>query len=148
LFNLSLLSGVFLCVWKESYVLPLLKTGDKRNISNYRGISILLAIPKLFEKLVCDVITLIICRSISDEQHSFVGGRSTVTILVKFSNFVLIEMKDRVDAVYSNISKALDRVNHGLLLGTDSKDPWSDDFSDGFLFDRSYTTRLGWRLFV
>jgi hypothetical protein len=33
LFNLSLLSGVLPCVWKESYVVPLFKSGDKRNIS-------------------------------------------------------------------------------------------------------------------
>jgi phenylalanine-4-hydroxylase len=42
------------------------------------------AIPKLFEKLVCDVITPIIRRLISDEQHGFVGGRSAVTSLVEF----------------------------------------------------------------
>jgi hypothetical protein len=83
LFNLSLLSDVFPCVWKESYVVPLFKSGDKRNISNYRGISILSAIPKLFEKLVCDVITPIIRPSISNKQHGFVGGRSKVTSLVE-----------------------------------------------------------------
>jgi hypothetical protein len=38
---------------------------------------------------------------ISDEQHDFVGGHSTVTF----------------DAVYTDISNAFDRVNHGLLLG-------------------------------
>jgi hypothetical protein len=83
LFNLSLLSGVFTCVWKELYVVSLFKSGDKRDISNYREISILSAIPKLFEKLVCDVVTPIIRPSISVEQHGFVGGRrSTVTSLV------------------------------------------------------------------
>jgi hypothetical protein len=45
---------------------------------------------------------------------------STVTSLVEFSNFVLSEMEDgfQVDAVYTDFSKAFDRVNHGLLLGT------------------------------
>jgi hypothetical protein len=81
-------------LWKESYIVPLSKSGDKRNFSNYRGISILSAIPKLFEKLVCDVITPIICPLISDEQHGFVGGCSTVTSFVEFSNFVLSEMED------------------------------------------------------
>jgi hypothetical protein len=94
LFNFSLLSGVFPCVWKESYVVPLFKSGDKRNISNYRGISILSAILKPFEKLVCDVITPNIRPSISDEHHGFVGGRSMVTSLVKFSNVVFSEMED------------------------------------------------------
>jgi hypothetical protein len=58
-------------------IVPLFKSGD--NISNYRGIPIFSAIPKLFEKLVCDVITPIIRPLISDEQHVFIGGRSTVT---------------------------------------------------------------------
>jgi hypothetical protein len=40
---------------------------------------------------------------ISDEQHSFVGGRSTVTSLVEFSNFVLSEM---VDALHEVIQQA------------------------------------------
>jgi predicted ester cyclase len=94
LFNLSLLSGVFSCVRKESYVVVLFKSSDKRNISNYRGISTLSAIPKPFEKLVCDVITLIIRPLMSDEHLGFVAGRSTVTSLVKFSNVVFSEMED------------------------------------------------------
>jgi hypothetical protein len=81
-------------VRKESYVVILFKSGDKRNISNYRGISTLSAIPKPFKKLVCDVITPNIFPSIYDEHHGFVGGRSTVTILVKFSNVVLSEMEN------------------------------------------------------
>jgi hypothetical protein len=89
LFHLSWLSGVFPCVWRKLYVVPLFKSVDKKNISNYRGISILSAIPKLFKKLVCDVITPIIRPLISDEQLGFVGGRSTVTSLEEFSNFVL-----------------------------------------------------------
>jgi hypothetical protein len=83
-------------------VVALFESGDKRNISNYS------AIPKLFEKLFCDVITPIIHSSISDEQHGFVGGRSTVTSLVKFSNFVLSEMEDGLqveDAVYTEFRR-------------------------------------------
>jgi hypothetical protein len=75
---------------------------------------------KLFEKLVCDVISPIIRPLISDEQHGFVGGRSTVTSLVEFSNFSLSELVDvlQVNAVNTDFSKAFDRVNHRLLLGT------------------------------
>jgi hypothetical protein len=48
-FNLSLSASVFPVFWKESFVAPLFKSGDKRDVSCYRGISILSAIPKLFE---------------------------------------------------------------------------------------------------
>jgi hypothetical protein len=65
------------------------------------------------------VITRIIRPSISDEQHGFVSGRSTVTSFVEFSNFVLSEMEEglQVDTVYTDYSKAFHRVNHGLLVG-------------------------------
>jgi hypothetical protein len=38
LFNLSLLYGIFPCVWKKSNVVLLFKSGDKRSISNIRTI--------------------------------------------------------------------------------------------------------------
>src|SRR5699024_1626182 len=41
IFNLSLNTGVFPAKWKLSKVVPILKTGDKHNIANYRPISIL-----------------------------------------------------------------------------------------------------------
>jgi hypothetical protein len=66
------------------------------------------------------VITPIIHPLISDEQHCLC---SMVTSLVEFSNFVLSEMEDglKVDMVYTDFSKAIDRVNHVLLLGTLTK---------------------------
>jgi hypothetical protein len=75
---------------------------------------------KYCELLVCDVITPISRPLILDELHGFVGGRSKLTSLVEFSNFVLCEMKDgfQVDVDFTDFSKAFDRVNHVLLLAT------------------------------
>jgi hypothetical protein len=86
----------------------------------YRGISTLSTISKLFEKLFCDVITSFIRPLISDGQHGFVCGRFTVASLVEFSNFVLSELEDglQADAVYTDFSKDFYGVNHGLLLDT------------------------------
>jgi hypothetical protein len=75
LFNLSLSSGVFPKIWKESHVVPLFKNGDRRDISCYRGISILSAIPKTFEKLVCDKITPV-CPSKSVVNATWLCERS------------------------------------------------------------------------
>jgi hypothetical protein len=116
-FNFSLSAGVFPAIWKDSFVVPLFKSGDKRNVSCYRGISIWSAIPKLFEKMVCDTITPVVRPVISDAQHGFVKGRSTVSNLFQFTNGVIGEIEDgwQVDGVYTNFFKAFDRVLHGML---------------------------------
>jgi hypothetical protein len=46
-----------------------------------------------------------------------VKGRSTVSNLVQFTNGVIGEIGDewQVDGVYTDFSKAFDRVLHGLL---------------------------------
>jgi hypothetical protein len=90
-FNLSLSVGVFPAIWKESFVVPLFKSGDKRDVSCYREISILSALPKLFVKMVCDKITPVVRPVISDPQHGFVRGRSTVSNLIQFTNGTLRE---------------------------------------------------------
>jgi hypothetical protein len=46
-----------------------------------------------------------------------VKGRSTVSNLVQFTNSVIGEIEDgwQVDGVYTDFSKAFDRLLHGLL---------------------------------
>jgi hypothetical protein len=109
-FNLSLSAGVFPTIWKESFVVPLFKSGDRRDVSCYRGISILSVMPKLFEKMVYDRITPVVRPAISDAQHGFVKGRSTVSNLVQFTNGIIGEIEDgwQVDGVYTDFSKAFD----------------------------------------
>lgn len=55
---------------------------------------------------------------ICNNQHGFVKRRSTVTNLILFTNFVVSEISkgNQVDAVYTDFSKAFDRVDHSLLL--------------------------------
>jgi hypothetical protein len=93
-FNLSLCAGVFPAISKKSFVFPLFKSGDKRDVFCYCGISILSATPKLFKKMVCDRITPVVGPVISDAQHGFVKGRSTVSNLVQFTNGVIGEIED------------------------------------------------------
>ena len=74
--------------------------------------------PKLFEKIICSKLNPYISKFVSHTQHGFMKGRSTETNLVVFMNFLLnsMEQGDQVDSVYTDFSKAFDRVHHGLLL--------------------------------
>jgi hypothetical protein len=50
--NISLNSGIFVDEWKMAWVLPIYKSDDKRKCENYRSISILPIISKIFERCV------------------------------------------------------------------------------------------------
>lgn len=52
LFRRSLSEGVFPVVWKICSVTPVYKSGDPSDIKNYRSISIIPHIAKIFESLV------------------------------------------------------------------------------------------------
>lgn len=118
LFNVSLANGVFPSIWKSSFIKPIFKSGRRTDIENYRGISILSAIPKLFESMVKDRIFFLIKNSISVNQHGFYPGRSTVTNLVLFTNFLTLALigGDSVEVVFTDFSKAFDKIDHVLLV--------------------------------
>jgi hypothetical protein len=51
-------------------------------------------------------------------QHDFMKNRSTITNLLEYESFVLnlIEDGNHVNSIYTDFSKAFDRVHHQLLL--------------------------------
>lgn len=119
LFNLSVQQSVFPTRWKFSYLFPVYKKGDKRIISNYRGITSLCACSKLFEIIVNDALFASCKNHIDIEQHGFFAKRSVATNLLQFVSQCLRSMDSglQVDAVYMDLKAAFDRVDHGILLG-------------------------------
>ena len=118
LFNMSLSQGIFPDLWKISNIIPIHKNGSRNVVSNYRGIAILSCVPKLFESMVKDVMYFHSKHCISERQHGFLPGRSTVTNLAVFHNNYIdsIVSKVQVDVVYTDFAKAFDKLNHRLLL--------------------------------
>ena len=73
IFNVVLDSGVFPDSWRKGIVIPLHKKGDKNDVNNYRGITVLSCFSKLFTNVLNNrVVTF--CNSntcISDAQFGF-----------------------------------------------------------------------------
>lgn len=119
IYNESLRLGIFPSLWKKAFITPIHKKGSKSVIENYRPISKLNIISKIFEKIVYNHIYPVITASISDRQHGFLRGRSTTTNLACYTDYVLNNMEGggQVDVVYTDFEKAFDRVDHVILLG-------------------------------
>lgn len=118
IFNKSLTAGYFIQRWKYSSVLPVHKSGNKNNVCNYRPISKLTNVAKIFEHIVYDKLFFSLKRYISIHQHGFMPGRSTTSNLAVFTQFCIssFERGLQVDTIYTDFAKAFDRVPHNLLL--------------------------------
>lgn len=119
IFNRSLHLGTFPSAWKEALVVPIFKGGDSACVENYRPISLLSVFGKLFESLVCAMLIWHFKQFLIHQQHGFTRARSTATNLVSFTSDVieLVDSRIQADVIYTDFSKAFDRVDHHLLLG-------------------------------
>ena len=105
---------------KTASITPVHKKGDTNKESNYRPISILPAISKIFEQIMKTRITnfLISRGSLSENQHGFLGGRSTTTALFQIVEQVMNAFNEERTAQLTmlDLSKAFDLVDHEMLL--------------------------------
>jgi Reverse transcriptase (RNA-dependent DNA polymerase) len=118
IFNTALKTNTFPKLWKVSKVIPIFKSGEINDIGNYRPITLLSNFAKAFEISVYTRIFPKIQRLISTEQHGFITNRSTVTNLMSLSQSVCqaVENHSQLDVIYTDFSKAFDRLDHTILI--------------------------------
>ncbi|KAL4125919.1 hypothetical protein QTP88_010156 [Uroleucon formosanum] len=120
LFGRSIDSGIFPSALKLGSIRPILKSGDSIDVSNYRPITILPHLSKIFESLVLNSIRSPLNHILIDEQHGFRPGRSTLTCNLSLHSYIYDSFRDncQVDVIYTDFSKAFDRVDHNHLMST------------------------------
>ena len=120
IFTLSYSSGNFPSTWKYANVQPVPKRGDKTDPSNYRPISIISVISKVFEKYVNDHIISYLedNKIVSDKQYGFRQTRSSGDLLTYVSHLWsrALAYHGETFAIALDISKAFDMVWHQNLL--------------------------------
>jgi len=120
LFNLSLNSGMFPTLLKAATVVPIHKSGDSSCTNNYRPISMLPILSKIFEKMMLRRLLSFVksCGLLCDNQFGFRENHSTADALLEFLNIASDSLDDKcfLVSVFLDFSKAFDTVDHMVLL--------------------------------
>jgi len=118
--NQSLTTGIFPEKLKIARVVPFHKCKNKSEISNYRPISILPSVSKVFERIIHDqVYAYFSSQSLFySSQYGFRKQRSTELATLELVERVLKEMDNNNIPIniYLVLSKAFDTLDHEILL--------------------------------
>ena len=122
LFNESLRIGYCPVFFKIASITPIYKKDGRDDVENYRGVAKQSNIPKLLDQIVNEQLKLHVKDVISPSQHGFMKGKSCTTNLVEYTSFLSNQLEQpdvkQVDVIYTDFSKAFDRVNIESVLGS------------------------------
>ena len=154
IYQRSLASACLPVVWKESFVVPLYKSGSRSDPSNYRPVSLTSVCCKVFERMISDHIMSYLEEHnlLSSRQYGFRKSHSTEDQLLLMYGQVSkwVDSGEVVDLIYLDFSKAFYVVCHSLivsklrLLGFDDELVcWVQEFLRGRRFSILLEGRTG-----
>jgi len=118
--NQSIASGVFPDLLKIAKVTPIYKKGDKHLFENYRPVSVLSSVSKVFEKVLYVQIFDYFSKNklFYSSQYGFRQNHSTEFAILEVIDRVIKEMdSNRLPVnIYLDLSKAFDTLDHTILL--------------------------------
>ena len=101
-------------------MIPVYKKGDNTIFDNYRPISLLPALSKVFEKVVYRQLYVFFASNnlFYNSQHGFKQLPSTETAALEFIDIIhqFLDSGKIPISIYLDLSKAFDTLDHGTLL--------------------------------
>ena len=120
LFNKSIATGIFPQLLKTTKVILIYKSDSRMLASNYRPISLLPIIGKLFEKILFNRFSSFIAKYkvLYHRQYGFQSGKATEHAVIDIQENILksLENKESPCCIFLDFAKAFDTVNHEILL--------------------------------
>ncbi|KAI8493787.1 hypothetical protein Bbelb_281340 [Branchiostoma belcheri] len=121
-FNSCLNSCTFPLQWKEAVVRAVPKKPRPHFPTEYRQISLVSCVGKVYEGLLKDALLQDTARSLAPSQNGFLARRSTVTVLIytlqTWHEALNSNPKQDVHAVFVDFTRAFDTISHSQLLMT------------------------------
>lgn len=120
IFNKSMTSGKWPKALKCAEIIPIFKSGNKHSMTNYRPISLISNLAKIFEKIIHARLFKFVmeCDIISSDQYGFMKNKGTKDALASISNHIYtnIDANNPTVITFLDLAKAFDTVNHNILL--------------------------------
>lgn len=118
--NICFQSGTFPDSLKIAAVSPIHKNGSKESVNNYRPISLVSNLAKIFEMILKHRLLGFLDRYsvLSDKQYGFREKKSTEDAIMKLTSYLYdaIDQSDPSLCIFVDLSKAFDTVDHSILL--------------------------------
>ena len=153
IFAKSIETGIFPDEWKLARVTPIFKKGKRDDPNNYRPMSVIPTVAKIFEKCVCDQLREYLNANnlLSHCQSGFRSLHSTLTAPVDAANSWSVNIDNGLvnGVVFIDLKKAFDTIDHNILLRklrTYGVDTISIKWFESYLFRRSQRCSLAGQL--
>ena len=119
MFNTIFDSGIFPECWSKGYIVPLHKKGDTNQTTNYRGITLMSNLGKLFSSILTSRVESWFESNnfISDSQFGFRKKCGTTDAIFVLSNLVehILNCNLRIPCAFIDLKRAFDSVNREAL---------------------------------
>ena len=105
-------------LWSFMNIIPVPKSGDLSNTSNYRGISLICIIAKIYNRLILNRIRSVLDPKLRYNQNGFRSKRTTVAQILALRRIIEGVKANNLSAVitFIDFKKAFDSIHRGKML--------------------------------
>lgn len=146
---MSIQTSIYPSKLKYANIIPIYKNDDEENPGNYRPISLLSNINRIFEKLTFNRLKTFIDMNniLHSSQYGFREKHSTQHALLDIVNKIQLNIDKKMFScgIFIDLQKAFDTVNHKILLR--KLDHYgirgiANDWFSSYLSHRTQTTQI------